>query len=90
VSDHLSRKTNDEVTTEGPKIQEEFLDEKLFNIVERPWFAEMTSFKAIGAFPDDLTWYQKKKFVKDTKYFVWGDPNLFKIGADNLLRRCVT
>ena len=38
-----------EVTTQGFEIQEEFLDEKLFNISIRPWFAEMAKFKAVGA-----------------------------------------
>ena len=32
----------------------------------------------------------KKKFLKDSSYFVWDDPYLFKIGGDGLLRRCVS
>nr|KYP38659.1 hypothetical protein KK1_040090 [Cajanus cajan] len=28
--------------------------------------------------------------LNDAKLYVWDDPHLFKIGADNLLRRCVT
>nr|KYP31458.1 Pro-Pol polyprotein [Cajanus cajan] len=28
--------------------------------------------------------------INDAKLYVWDDPHLFKIGADNLLRRCVT
>ena len=36
MADHLSRLSIDEVTTQGPEIQEEFLDEKLFNITVRP------------------------------------------------------
>jgi len=50
----------------------------------------MANFKAVGALPDDLTWHQKKKFFRDAKHFEWDDPYLFKFGADNLLRRCVT
>ena len=75
VADHLSRLT---------------IDEKLFNILIRSWFAKMTNFEAVGALPDDLTWHQKKKFFRDVKHLVWNDPYLFKIGANNLLRRCVT
>ena len=85
VADHLSRLTIDEVTTQGPEIQEEIPDEKLFNIAKRTWLAKMANFKAAGALPDDLTWHQKKKFLKDANYFVWDDPYLFKIGADNQL-----
>lgn len=40
--------------------------------------------------PGDLTWSHKRKFPSNTKYNVWDEPYLFKIGADNLLRMCVT
>ena len=57
VADHLSRLIIDEVTTQGPDIQEEFPDKKLLLISERPWFAEMENFKAAGALPNDFTWH---------------------------------
>ena len=60
VADHLLRLTIDEVTTQGLDIQEEFPDEKLLLITERPWFAEMANFKAAGVIPDDYSWQQKK------------------------------
>ena len=28
--------------------------------------------------------------MHDARFYIWDDPHLFKIGADNLLRRCVT
>nr|GEW75490.1 reverse transcriptase domain-containing protein [Tanacetum cinerariifolium] len=31
---------------------------------------------------------QKKKFFKDVKHYVWDDPYLFKICADQVIRRC--
>ena len=63
VVDHLSRLTIDEVTTQGPKIQEEFPDEKSFNIVERPWFAKIANFKAVGALPDISLGTIKRSFL---------------------------
>ncbi|XP_020205931.1 uncharacterized protein K02A2.6-like [Cajanus cajan] len=33
---------------------------------------------------------EKEIFFKDSTYYVWDDPYLFKIGADVLLRRCVS
>ena len=39
VADHLSRLENKEVTAKEKAIVAEFLDEKLFVIGERPWFA---------------------------------------------------
>jgi len=70
VADHLSRLTNNEVTRNEPEVLEEFPDEKLLAIKERPW-------------------QQRKKFLHELNHYVWDEPYLFKIGADNLLRRCV-
>ncbi|XP_052736574.1 uncharacterized protein LOC128197812 [Vigna angularis] len=90
IADHLSRLINDEVTSKEEEIRESFSDETLLHIQQRPWFADIANFKAAGILPDDLSWQQKKKFLNDAKQFVWDDPYLFKLGADNLLRRCVT
>nr|KYP47823.1 Transposon Ty3-I Gag-Pol polyprotein [Cajanus cajan] len=43
-----------------------------------------------GVIPEDFTWHQKKKFLRDATYYVWDDPHLFKSGSDGLLRRCVS
>jgi len=59
-------------------------------VQERPWFADMANFKAAGVIPEDFNWHQKKKFLKDAHQYVWDDPHLFKIGVDQLLRRCVS
>jgi len=32
----------------------------------------------------------KEKILYDAKQYLWDDPFLFKLGADNLLRQCVT
>nr|KYP77072.1 Retrovirus-related Pol polyprotein from transposon 17.6 [Cajanus cajan] len=89
VADHLSRLVNEEVTSQEEEILEEFPDEKLFAVSERPWFADMANYKAAGVIPEEYNWQQKKKFFRDSHYYVWDDPYLFKIGADGLLRRCV-
>ena len=89
VADHLSRLTNNEVTKNEPEVREEFPDERLLAINVRPWFADMVNYKATGFIPEDFEWQQRKKFLHDANHFVWDEPYLFKIGADNLLRRCV-
>ena len=33
---------------------------------------------------------KREKFLRDARYYEWGDLYLFKLRADNLLRRCVT
>jgi len=71
-------------------VLDEFPDEKLLVVHERPWFADMANFKAAHIVPENIDWQQKKKLFKEAKQYIWDDPYLFKIGADNLLRRCVT
>ena len=90
VADHLSRLANEEVTALESEIIDVFPDEKLLAIQERLWFANMVNFKSTGVVPEDFGWHQKKKFFKDVNRCVWDDPYLFKVGADNLIRRCVT
>ncbi|XP_014631446.1 uncharacterized protein [Glycine max] len=87
VTDHLSRLVNEEVTLKELEIRDEFPDESLVMVNERPWFADLANFKAAGIIPKDLTWRQRKKFLHDARFYIWDDPHLFKIRADNLLRR---
>jgi len=89
VADHLSRLTNNEVTRNEPEVLEEFPDEKLLAIKEKPWFSDMANYKATKFIPEDYTWQQCKKFLHEANHYVWDEPYLFKIGADNLLQRCV-
>ncbi|GJT12301.1 hypothetical protein Tco_0077380 [Tanacetum coccineum] len=37
-----------------------------------------------------MTSHQKNKFFKDVKHYFWDDPFLFKICADQVIRRCVS
>lgn len=90
VVDHQSRLVNEEVTLKEKEIHDEFPDESLLFMIERPWFVDIANFKAAGIIPDDLNWHQRNKFLWDAHYYVWDDPHLFKLGVDNLLRRCVT
>lgn len=90
VANHLSRLVNLEITKEESEVLEEFPDEKLLMIEERPWFKDLANYKASGLIPEDLNWQQKKKFLRDATHYVWDEPYLFKIGSDGLLRRYVT
>ena len=90
VADHLSRLVNHEVTQHEKEVLEEFPDEQFMRIQERPWYADLTNFKATRFIPEDLNWNQRRKFLSDANFYVWDEPYLFKLGGDNLLRRCVT
>lgn len=69
---------------------ESFPDEKFFMVQERLWFVNIANHKAMGWIPEDLNGNARKKFLRDAHFYVWDDLYLFKIGVDNLLRRCVT
>nr|KYP71708.1 Retrovirus-related Pol polyprotein from transposon 17.6 [Cajanus cajan] len=56
VADHLSRLVNEQVTSQEEEILEEFPDEKLFAMSERPWFADMANYKAAGVIPEEYNW----------------------------------
>jgi len=90
VADHLSRLANESIIAKEAEVVDEFPDEKLLVVHERPWFADMANFKVANIVPKNMDWQQKKKLSKEVKQYIWDDPYLFKIGADNLLRRCVT
>ncbi|GAU41120.1 hypothetical protein TSUD_288100 [Trifolium subterraneum] len=72
-----------------PLRKEEFPDEHLLAVYERPWFADMANFNAGGIIPEEFNWQQKKKFFNDAKFYLWDDPYLFKESPGGLIRRCV-
>ena len=51
VADHLSRLVNEEVTLKELEIRDEFPNESLLVVNERPWFADLANYKAAESFP---------------------------------------
>ncbi|GJX15882.1 reverse transcriptase domain-containing protein [Tanacetum coccineum] len=54
-----------------------------------PWFADYANFHEGNFIIKGMMTQQKKKFFKDVKYYFWDDPYLFRIYADQIIRRCV-
>ncbi|GKC05790.1 reverse transcriptase domain-containing protein [Tanacetum coccineum] len=54
-----------------------------------PWFADYANYHAGNFIIKGMTTQQKKKFFKDVKHYFWDDPFLFRIFADQIIRRCV-
>ncbi|GJS96636.1 hypothetical protein Tco_0803604 [Tanacetum coccineum] len=54
-----------------------------------PWFADYANFHAGNFIIKGMKTQQKKKFFKDVKHYFWDDPYLFRICADQIIRRCV-
>ncbi|GKC76570.1 reverse transcriptase domain-containing protein [Tanacetum coccineum] len=53
------------------------------------WFADIANYHAENFIVKGMSSQQKKKFFKDVKHYFWDDPYLFRICADQVIRRCV-
>ncbi|GKA46107.1 reverse transcriptase domain-containing protein [Tanacetum coccineum] len=95
AADHLSRLENPhEGDLEKKEITETFPLETLGIIFSNndsstPWFADIANYHAENFVVKGMSSQQKKKFFKDVKHYFWDDPYLFKICADQVIRRCV-
>jgi hypothetical protein len=87
VADHLSR-----ITPSGDQLplKEDFPDEHLFFITqEYPWYADIVNYLVTKTFPGELTRFEKDKIKKDSRFYVWDEPYLWKHCPDQVIRRCV-
>nr|GEV10682.1 reverse transcriptase domain-containing protein [Tanacetum cinerariifolium] len=92
AADHLSRLENPHKDVfENKDINENFPLETLgkISIMSTPWFADFANFHARNFIVKGMWSQQKKKFFKDVKHYFWDDPYLFRICADQIIRRCV-
>ncbi|GJS75476.1 reverse transcriptase domain-containing protein [Tanacetum coccineum] len=95
AADHLSRLENPYESVLDPKeINEKFPLETLNMVTFRgdsstPWFADYANYHARKFIVRGMSSQQKNKFFKDVKHYFWDDPFLFKICADQVIRRCV-
>ncbi|XP_071704958.1 uncharacterized protein [Rutidosis leptorrhynchoides] len=91
--DHLSRLENPnlEKVTELD-VKDTFPDEFLMRVdndPEVPWFADFANYLASGVLQKGFSYQQKKKFFADLKYYFWDHPHLFRVCADQVIRRCL-
>ena len=70
VDDHLSWLVNEKVMKNEREVKEEFPDEQVLEVAERPWFANIANYKVIGVIPQDLNWHQRKKFLHDVRFYI--------------------
>ncbi|GKA74104.1 reverse transcriptase domain-containing protein [Tanacetum coccineum] len=95
AADHLSRLENPhQGDLEKKEITEIFPLETLGIISfhgdsNTPWFSDIANYHAGNFVVKGMSSQQKKKFFKDVKHYFWDDPYLFKICADQVIRRCV-
>ncbi|GJR89927.1 reverse transcriptase domain-containing protein [Tanacetum coccineum] len=92
AADHLYRLENPHKDVlENKDINEHFPLETLGVISSEstPWFADYANYHAGNFIIKGMSTQQKKKFFKDVKHYFWDDPYLFRICADQIIRRCV-
>ncbi|GJZ39302.1 reverse transcriptase domain-containing protein [Tanacetum coccineum] len=94
AADHLSRLENPhQDKLENKEITKTFPLETLGSVALRvdstPWFADFANYHAGNFIVKGMSSQQKNKFFKDVKHYFWDDPFLFKICADQMIRRCV-
>ncbi|KAK8933442.1 hypothetical protein KSP39_PZI015251 [Platanthera zijinensis] len=91
IADHLSRLENGCEKDVHLEIRESFPDESLYVIKEEsvPWYADFVNYIVSKVFSPGLSSQQRKRFLHQVKYYLWDEPYLFKICADQIIRRCV-
>ncbi|GKE46889.1 reverse transcriptase domain-containing protein [Tanacetum coccineum] len=95
ATDHLSRLENPHQSVlENKEINETFPLETLNMVSFRsndstPCFANFANYHAGNFVIKGMSSQQKNKFFKEVKHYFWDDPYLFKICADQVIRRCV-
>ncbi|GKB03790.1 reverse transcriptase domain-containing protein [Tanacetum coccineum] len=96
AANHLSRLENPYENALDPKEVNEKFPLKTLNMVTSRgdsstlWFADYANYHAGNFIVKGMSSQQKNKFFKDVKHYFWDDPYLFKICADQMIRRCVT
>ena len=86
VADHLSRLH----TTSSGQICDTFPDEELLAVATKEsWFAHIVNYLVAKSVPDYWNTYEKKKFSYYVRYYFWEEPQLFHVGADQIILGCV-
>ncbi|XP_076918714.1 uncharacterized protein LOC143579224 [Bidens hawaiensis] len=71
------------------EINEKFLDEQLLVVSAAPWYAHYVNYLATGAIPEFWSKKRRQQFAAQVKQYIWDEPDPFKIGADQVVRRSV-
>nr|GEV67925.1 reverse transcriptase domain-containing protein [Tanacetum cinerariifolium] len=96
AADHLSRLENPHQNVLDPKEINESFPLKTLNLVSTrgnqssPWFADFANYHVGNFIVKGMSSQQKSKFFKDVNHYFWDDPYLFKICADQVIKRCVS
>ena len=76
---------------DGTKLVDDtFPDEHLFDeSVQTPWFAYISNYLETRKIPNHLSPHEKHRIIVQSSNYAWVDNDLFLIGIDLIIRRCV-
>ncbi|XP_049357043.1 uncharacterized protein LOC125821700 [Solanum verrucosum] len=91
VADHLSRLEAEKKENLEFEINDAFPDEQVLatTLDLIPWFVDFANFLVSDLMPEGLTYQQKKRFMHDVGKYFWDEPYLYRVCAENIIRRCV-
>nr|GEX37384.1 reverse transcriptase domain-containing protein [Tanacetum cinerariifolium] len=95
ASDHLFGLENPHQSVLDKKEINEMFPLETLNMISfrgnssTPWFSDFANYHTGNFVVKGISSQQKNKFFKDVKHYFWDDPFLFKIYADQVIRRCV-
>ncbi|XP_022159162.1 uncharacterized protein LOC111025586 [Momordica charantia] len=78
-----------ETEIRGTFPDEQVLEMEALKEEEEPWFADLANYISSGILPADMNKQQLKRFLYDSKLYLWDDPYLYRISQDKVIRRCV-
>eukprot|EP00253_Pinus_taeda_P021591 PITA_21591 len=83
----LSRTQN---TKEDSPVEDKFPDEYLFAVTTKtPWYVDIANYLVTGKLPPHFFPGERRKIIEESSKYSWISNELFKIGPDFVIRRCV-
>lgn len=71
-------------------VYDQLQNEHLFSIsMISPWFTNIENYLVVGRFPPILSSREKRNIVRKSSHFTWIGGNIFRLGPDQVLRRCI-
>ncbi|GJV60185.1 reverse transcriptase domain-containing protein [Tanacetum coccineum] len=92
AADHLSRLENPHKDVLTNKDINKKFPLEILGVISSgstPRFFDIANFHVGNFIVKGMSSQQKKKLFKDIKHYFWDDPYLFRICADQIIRRCV-
>eukprot|EP00253_Pinus_taeda_P011144 PITA_11144 len=87
VVDYLSTLNKPGETT---PVDDDFPDEHLFVVSKKsPWFADIANYLVIKKLPPHLSACEKRNIIQKSAAYSWIQGDLFYVGADLIIHRCV-